>query len=131
MSINRYTYPSADGNVDYNYNELAAVIGFKDRVWFELDYTSSLYGHSESAYNVETLASWPLPAVLTLTAGVGYFDTSNIASDAYSYWQIGVSRPAGWLTVDLRYHDSSNVPARISPADLADPRMVLTLSAVF
>lgn len=131
LSINRYTYPGGDGDVSYNYNELAAVIGFKDRLWFELDYTDSLFGHSEPAYNLEASANWPLPASLTLTAGIGYFDTSRIAENAYSHWQLGVSRPAGWVTVDLRYHDTSRVPVQIGPDDLADPRIVLTVSAAF
>ena len=131
LSINRYTYPGGDGNVDYDYNELAAVIGLHDRVWFEINYTDSVFGHDEPAYNLEVLANWPLPAALTLTSGIGYFGVSKIAGNGYSYWQMGISRPLGWTTIDLRYHDSNNVPERISPADLADPRLVLTISATF
>lgn len=129
LSINRYTYPGAEGNVGYDYNEWAAIIGFKDRLWFEFDYTDSVFGHDKPAYNFEVLASWPLPASLTLTAGLGYFDMSRFAGDAYSYWQIGVARPLGWTMLDLRYHDTSNV--RINPPDLADPRIVLTISVSF
>ena len=131
VSINRYTFPAATGDVDYDYNELATVISVNDRLWFAVDYTDSFYGHGEPAYNLEALASWPLPASLSLAAGVGYFDVSKLAGSAYTYWQIGVSRPFGRLTGDLRYHDSSNVPELIGSADLADARLVLTLSVVF
>ena len=131
VSINRYTYPGATGNVDYDYTELATVISVNDRLWFEVAYTDSFYGHGEPAYNLEALASWPLPASLSLAAGVGYFDVSRLAGSAYTYWQIGVSRPFGWVTTDLRYHDTSNVPGLIGSTDLADARLVLTFSAVF
>jgi len=131
VSVNRTTYPGADGNVSYNYNELATVVGFDDRFWVEVNYTDSLFGHGESAYNVEILANWPLPASLTLSTVLGHNDVSNIAGSAYSHWQVGVSRPLGWAIVDLRYHDTSNVPTQFSPANLADPRVVLTLSAAF
>lgn len=131
VSINRTTYPGVNSNISYDYNEFAAVVGFDDRVWVQVDYTDSIFGHGESAYNVEILANWPLPASLTLSTGLGHNDVSNIARSAYTYWQVGVSRPLGWAMVDLRYHDTSNVPAQFSPANLADPRIVLTLSAAF
>ena len=131
VSINRYTYPAADSNVDYNYNELATVISYHDRVWLEVDYTDSVFGHGEQATNFELLVSWPLPASLALATGAGYFDVSKIAGSAYSYWQIGVSRPLGWVTADLRYHYTSNVPVLIGPTDLADARVVLTFSVAF
>ena len=131
MSINRYTFPGAEGGVNYNYNELAAVVGIRDRLWFEFNYTDSLFGHDEPAHNLEVLASWPLPASLSLSAGIGYFDVSEIAGNGYSYWQLGLSRLFRQITLDLRYHDTNNVPARISRTELADPRLVLTVSATF
>ena len=131
VSINRYTYPAADGNVSYDYNEFATIINIHDRLWFEADYTDSVFGHGEQAFNLELLVSWPLPASLTLATGIGYFDVSRIAGSAYSYWQVGVSRPLGWVTADLRYHDTSNVPVLISPTDLVDARVVLTFSVDF
>ena len=130
FAVNRYTYPE-DGNAHYNYTEVAAIVGIRDRLWFEVDYTDSLFGSDKSAVNLETLTSWTLPASLSLTTGLGYFDISNIAGDAYWHWQVGLSRPLGWADLDLRYHDTSNVPARIGPAALSDPRIVLTLSAEF
>ena len=131
VSANRYTYPGAEGAVNYNYNELGVVIGIHDRLWFEFDYTDSLFGHDEPAYNAEVLASWPLPAELSLSIGIGYFDVHRFAGSGYSYWQMGVSRPLGWSSFDLRYHDSNGVPALISQKNLADQRVVLTISAAF
>ena len=131
VSINRYSYPGADTNIDYDYTEWAVIVGYQDDLWFEIDYTDSLFGHNEPAFNFEALARWPLPAELSLTAGVGYFDVSEIADNGYWYWQIGTSRSFNWLTIDLRYHDTGDVPARISVADLADARAVLTFSAAF
>ena len=131
VSANRYSYPGSDGNVDYDYTELSAVIGISDRFWIEIDHTDSVFGHNAAATNVEALGSWPLPALLSLSAGVGRFDVGAIAENAYLHWHLGVSRPVNWATVDLRYHDTSDVPERTSRDDLADPRIVLTISAAF
>ena len=130
-SVNRYTYPGADGNVDYDYTEYSAVMGIKDRFWVEIDHTNSVFGHDAAATNVEALGSWPLPASLSLSVGFGRYDVATFAGNAYSHWHIGVSRPIGWATVDLRYHDTSDVPELISRADLADQRVVLAISAAF
>ena len=131
VSVSRYTFPGQDGDVDYSYEEFAALIGYRDRVWVEFDHTNSLFGHDTTARNIEIIASWPLPASLSLTAGFGFFDVAEFAGNGYSYWQLGVSRPVGWASVDLRYHDTNNVPAQISPSRLADPRVVLAITAAF
>lgn len=131
VSANRYTYPGAEGDVNYNYNELGVVIGIHDRLWFEFDYTNSLFAHNEAAYNAEVLARWPLPAEWSLSIGIGYFDVRRLAGRGYAYWQMGISRPLGWSSMDLRYHNSSGVPALISQKNLADQRVVLTISAAF
>lgn len=131
VSINRYTFPGQTGNVDYDYEEFSALVGYQDRVWIQLDRTNSLSGHGTSANNVEIVGSWPFADSVSVTAGVGYFDVSESADRGYAYWQLGISRPLGWASIDLRYHDTSNVPARISLDSLADPRIVLAISAAF
>lgn len=131
ISLNRYTYPGGTGSVHYNYSELTGIIGFDDRIWFEVDYTDSIFGQNEAARHVEVLANWPLWSQYQLTTGMGYFDISDRAGGAYTHWQIGISRPVGWATVDLRYHDTRSASTRISTTDLADPRFVLTISAAY
>ena len=84
LSVNRYTYPVAEGNVAYDYNEWAAIIGFKNRLWFEVDYTDSVFGHDKPAYNLEVLASWPLPASL-----------GRLAAPRRNRWERSVLR-FGW-----------------------------------
>lgn len=131
LSVNRYTYPGATGDVNYDYNEFSGIVGFDGRVWLELDYTDSVFGHDAAAYNIEILANWPLPFDLLLATGVGYFDVSRFAASDYSHWQVGISRSLAWATFDIRYHDTDDVPTRVSPNNLADPRIVLSISAAF
>lgn len=131
VSVNRYTYPGSSGNFSYDYSEYTASIGFADRIWLVFDHANSIFGHDAAADNVEILANWPLPAQYSVTAGIGYFDVSDFAGNEYTYWQVGVSRPVGWATLDLRYHDTNNAPPRISPRGLADPRLVIAISVAF
>lgn len=130
-SVNRYTFPGQTSDLNYNYDEFAALIGYRDRVWMGIDLTKSLFGHDTSARNYEILVNWPLAASLSVTAGFGYFDVSDFAGNGYSYWQLGITRPIAWAAIDLRYHDTNNVPAQIAPDRLADPTVVLTISAAY
>jgi len=38
---------------------------------------------------------------------------------------LALSNSLAWAPVNLRYHDTSNVPAQISPVEPADLRVVL------
>ncbi len=131
VSVNRYSYPGDRGNVDYDYTEYAAILGYDDRIWLEYNHTNALFGHDSTARNVELLSSWPLGQTLSLSAGLGYFDVSDAVGSGYWYWQAGVTRPFGWLEADIRYHDTASVPMRFVADRLVDPRLVLTLSVQY
>jgi len=126
-----YTYPGATGNVDYDYQELSLAINYRDRLWIEYAYSPDLYHTGYDTHNVEGYAEWSLPWQLTAGAGVGWYDTSALSGYDYSYWQAGITRPAGPVELDLRFHDTSRSVPIISPGNRAAARVVLSLRFQF
>lgn len=126
-----YTFPGADGPIDYDYNELTAVANFRDRAWIEYAYSPDLFHSSQSTHNLELYAEWPLPRSLLLGAGVGYYDVADLTGASYSYWQLGVTRPFERFSIDLRLHATSRAVPIISAPDRAGSRLVLSLQIPF
>lgn len=126
-----YTFPGADGPIDYDYSEISAMANFRDRAWVEYSYSSDLFHSSQSTHNLELYAEWPLPRSLLLGAGVGYYDVADLTGTSYSYWQIGVTRPFNRVSVDLRLHAASREVPIISAPDRAGSRLVLSLRMPF
>ena len=121
-----YRYPGAGGITDYDYEEYMVNVNYKDRVWLEYAYSPDVFDSGESTNNVRLYTEWPWPYQLTGSAGIGYYDISNVSGDDYSYWEFGVTRPLGIIDLDLRYHDSSRWVPVVSNADRADSRVVLS-----
>lgn len=131
INVVAYTYPGADGPVDYDYNEITAVANFRDRAWIEYAYSPDLFHSSQSTHNLELYAEWPLPRSLLLGAGVGYYDVADLTGASYSYWQLGITRPFDHFSIDLRLHAASREVPIISAPDRAGSRLVLSLRLPF
>ncbi len=131
VNVVAYSFPGADGPIDYDYNEFTAVANFRDRAWIEYSYSPDLFHSSQSTHNLELYAEWPLPRSLLLGAGVGYYDVADLTGVSYGYWQLGVTRPFGRFSIDLRLHDTSREVPIISAPDRAGSRLVLSLRIPF
>ncbi len=126
-----YTYPGSGNAVDYDYEEITLMLNYDDIVWLEYAYAPDLYGTDRDAQNIEVYAEWPLPWALTVGAGVGWYDLSELTNTDYSYWQAGMSRHVGIVEFDLRFHDTNrSVPFFISD-DRAAARIVLSVRFQF
>ena len=122
-----YTYPGGGAPIDYDYEEIALMLNYDDIVWLEYAYAPDLYGTDRDTQNVEVYAEWPLPWALTVGAGVGWYDLSEITNTDYSYWQAGISRHVGIVDFDLRFHDTSRSVPFFSSDDRAAARTVLSV----
>lgn len=105
MTLGRYFYPGADGR--YDYSELAASVGYRDRVFFSTSYTDDLYSLQRSAWNSEVSMTFPLPAGFEVSAALGRFDLDLASTSAYTHWNAGVSRVVRRVAMDLRYYRNS------------------------
>jgi uncharacterized protein (TIGR02001 family) len=131
VNVVAYTYPGTIGPIDYDYREYSAVVNFRDRAWFEYSYSPDVFHTSRHTHNVEAYGEWPLTGQLLLGLGVGYYDVGALSGTGYAYWQLGVTRPFGRFSVDLRYHDTNRDVRFVSTPDRADARVALSLRVPF
>ncbi len=74
VSMGRYVYPDTDG---YDYDEVSASVGFRDRVFYTASYNDEYYVRGNSALNQEISVAFPLPGDFEVGGAVGYFDVSG------------------------------------------------------
>ena len=101
-SLGRYFYPGADG---YDYDEVSASVGFRDRVFYTASYNDEYYARGASALNQEVSVAFPLPGDIEIGGAVGYFDVSG--GPKITHWNVGVSKLVGRMALDLRYYDGN------------------------
>jgi uncharacterized protein (TIGR02001 family) len=126
-----HNFPGSDKPIDYDFVEYSLAGNYNDRVWFEYSYSPDLYVSGISSHNYELYTEWQPGHELTIGAGVGYYDVSELTGSGYTYWQLGVTRTFGFLDVDLRYHDASDSVPIISTPERAEERLVLSVRYQF
>jgi len=102
--LGHYLYP--DIAIDYDYTELAAVISYRGRVFYEVSYTNDYLSLGRKATAQEVGFAWPLPGDVELSASVGEFNFDGYAP-RYTHHNIGLSKQFGPVSVDVRYYDTS------------------------
>ena len=126
-----YNFPGTEGHYKYDYIEYTLTGNYDDRAWLEYSYSPDLYRTGRSSQNIALYTEWQTVAQLTLGAGAGIYDVSNLTGSDYSYWELGVSRPFGNIDIDLRYFDTSDWVRIISTPARAQERIVLTVKFHF
>jgi uncharacterized protein (TIGR02001 family) len=101
-SVGRYLYPDAAG---YNYGEVSASVGFRDRVFYAASYNDDYYRSGNSALNQEISVAFPLRRDMEVGGAAGYFAV-NGGGPSIEHWHVGVSKLVGRMALDLRYYDS-------------------------
>jgi uncharacterized protein (TIGR02001 family) len=103
-SLGRYFYPGTGGR--YDYNELEASVGWRNRVFYSAAYIPDYYGAASAARSHEVAVAFPLRADLEIGGSVGYFDAASVAAEI-TYWDVGVSKLLRRVALDVRYYDSN------------------------
>ena len=103
VSAGRYFYPEADG---YDYDELSASVGFRDRVFYTASYNDEYYVRGGPALNQEVSVAFPLLGDVEIGGAVGYFDVRG-GGPKITHWHVGVSKLVGRMALDLRYYDGN------------------------
>lgn len=100
----RYNYPGLA--YDYDYSELSATVGFRDRLFFTTAYIDDVFGRGRSGVYGEVGAALPLPRGLELGGTLGRLGSSAPQLE-YTHWNIGLSKTfARRIGIDLRYYDT-------------------------
>jgi uncharacterized protein (TIGR02001 family) len=101
--VGRYFYPGTA--IRYDYDEVGATVGFRDRVYYTASYSPSFYAQGRSALNQELSLALPLRGDIELGATLGQFTIHDTNVD-YTHWNVGVSKLIRRVVVDLRYYES-------------------------
>ena len=121
-----YTFPDSDGPVDYDYAEYSLSLNFDDRLWLEYAYAPDIFDFGAATHNYSLFGELPLGQAFTADAGIGYYDLSELSDSGYTYWELGIGRPVGQISFDLRYHDANDWVPIWSDRSRIDSRLVLT-----
>lgn len=135
LALVRYEYPDSDSAVGYNYTELSASFGYRERLRFTAAVSpdATLYTRHGLQRNTQTRA-WelvgqqPLGRQLNWTAGAGYFEL-RADGTGYGYFSTGLAARLSGLDVELQYIDTLRGERLFGR--LAGPRLVLALMASF
>ena len=126
-----YTFPGADGQLNYDFEEYGVSLNYDDRAWLEYAFAPDLFNAGSQTHNIELYYEWPLPLGMAAGAGAGWYNLSDAVNDDYVYWQAGLARQFGRLGLDLRYHDTSGWVPFFSDDERARQRLVLSASWSF
>ena len=103
LMLGRYYYPHTA--ISYDYGELSATVGYRDRVFYSASYSDDFYGFPRSGLNQELSFALPLRGDLEIGGALGRFAIADTVVD-YSHWNLGVSKLVKRVAIDLRYYDS-------------------------
>jgi uncharacterized protein (TIGR02001 family) len=104
VALSRYLYPDIQRN--YDYSQLAVGVSFRDRYFFSAARVGEVLAVYDDAYVYRAGIAVPWIRDLEFEVNAGRFRSEAAAGVAYSFWDAGLSRPFGRLSVDLRYHDN-------------------------
>jgi uncharacterized protein (TIGR02001 family) len=128
LTLGRYLYPDAGGR--YEHTEVGASIGFRDRVFFSASYADDFFSLNRSALDTEVAVAYPLAWNLEVSAALGRFDLDLSSQTQFTHWNVGISKIARRVALDLRYYD--NDYDLLSPlGDGASNQLVLSVSYAF
>lgn len=126
-----YTFPDAKGPFDYDYQEYSLSVNYADRLWFEYSYSPDVFHTGSETHNYGLFSELQIGDRMFASAGVGYYDTTQLSADDYTYWELGLTRPFEHIDIDLRYHDASQWVPIFSAANRVESRLVLSVKLRF
>jgi uncharacterized protein (TIGR02001 family) len=126
LQLARYLYP--DIAVDYDYSELSANFGFRDRWFLEVGAGDDYLGVFGTSYRYGGGLALPIAGKLELGINAGEFRATEIYHTRYGYWDAGLTRVVGRFALDLRYHDNSYYGTSIYGSAGEDEQWVLSAS---
>lgn len=110
LTATHYFYPNDVPYVRYDYDEVAASLGYRSMVYATIawspNYTEKNYwsvASERSAVSYELSANQPILGGWSGNAGVGYRDLSDLFDEAYWYGNAGLMYSTQRLAVHLTY----------------------------
>lgn len=132
LSAVRYTYPGSNRGFGIDYNEFIGTVTLNDNWFAKIGYTSDYSNSGENAVYYQVGGGWDIGETgVNFHFSGGYYDLDNYANDSYYDFQVGFAKDFGPFNIDLSYFDTSSFGVDLGDQDLADSRIVVTVSYDF
>ena len=151
LGVLYYSYPSAHDDPEFNFYEIAAKLSYtfklspvEPTIGLSYNYSPDFFGEDGSASYVNGKLSLGLPAGFGVSGEVGY---QTVAGDKvtghhagkdgkngfdYIHYRVGVSKAdIVGFNADISYHDTTEHKFLNAGDNIADGRVVFTLSRTF
>lgn len=126
-----YTYPGADDDLDYDYWEFAAAVGYDFDVFAlsgTINYSPEFFGDTGDAFYYSAAVDVPLPYDLSLSSHIGH-QTVDEGED-YTDWAVGLGYSLAGFDLALTYTDT-DLDEPDECADGCSARIVASVSRSF
>lgn len=125
----RYIYPGTDGG---NWNELYGSLSYQ-YLSLSIAHSGDVYGSSETGTYYNLGVNYPLPANITLGAGVGYYKYDenvfgNDSTDSTNDYRITLSKDISGFGFEFSYTDTDGDGEDLYGSNIADERFILSIS---
>lgn len=125
VGVLRYIYP---GTEDGDWTEFYGSLSYS---FFSVGvaHSSDVYGSDENGTYYSLGFDYDLPYGVALSAGYGYYDyDDSVAEDSPSDYRIGVSKEMAGFGFDLTYTDTDSDGEDLYGDNIADGRLIFTIS---
>jgi uncharacterized protein (TIGR02001 family) len=138
LNAGRYLYTGLNSVLDYDYTEVQAALGWRERLRLSLAYSPDSTDHRRNnqpltgaRYVADLALEWPLTRWLAATAGLGYQDAQQVSEVRFLYTGIGLNlRWRGAALGIARYGTDGTARGRWADGR-ADDRVVVNLAATW
>ena len=131
FGVLRYIYPGEN----YDWNEAYASLSYS-LFSIGVAHSSDVYDSGDTGTYYTVGFDYDLSAGIALSAGVGYYnydddvlDAGNVLDDSAVDYRIGLSTEMAGFGFDLTYYDTNSDGEDLYGKDLAEGRVVFTISA--
>ncbi len=109
VQYSRYLYDDKIYSLDGDYNEFYAFLHYKDLITAQVSFSEEFYGLPNYALFYELTARYPITDYLEISGTGGYAYTRELFMCDFPYWNVGLTGHYKFVSLDLRYHDSTEV----------------------
>jgi uncharacterized protein (TIGR02001 family) len=130
-----YTYPGSSLDPDPDYGEAYAIGTYSQGPFYvspSVWYADEYFGADYDGLAYDVTVGWEFPWGIEASARIGEQTFSSAADNLdYTYYDIGASKSVAGFDLGLRWHDTDDGAALAGDPDLADSRVVFSVSRSF
>jgi uncharacterized protein (TIGR02001 family) len=138
VQLLRYLYPKDGSLLDYDYTEAVVAFGYRDWLHFSFAasddtsmWTERGRAEDQPAFTWDVGIQRPLVRRLSVLAGVGYYDLSELYGTGYTYGNVGLFTDIGRLRVELSHYMTDSTGEDLFGSKIAGDRTVLSMVVSF